>query len=85
MLILQVCKQPRNIVLFSFVEISVKQACKEWTSAGGNLHSKSCQQQMRVVMHGMGGQHDSWGQAEAEAIHALTSLQDDSSLAPMSH
>ena len=40
---------------------------------------------MRVVMHGMGGQHDSWGQAEAEAIHALTSLQDDSSLAPMSH
>ena len=30
-----------------------------------------------------GRQHDSWGQAEA--IHALTSLQDDSSLAPMSH
>ncbi len=39
----------------------------------------------------MGGQHDAPGlipgvsQEEAEAIQALTSLQDDPTLAPMSH
>ncbi len=92
MLILQVCQQPKYIVQFSFVELSVKQACRECTFASANSHSKSCRQQKRVVMHGLGGQHDAPGlipgvsqaESESDTIQALTSLQADPTLAFMS-